>query len=423
MRNAARITLAVVLALGGLALVPGSSSLLSVTGASAQLPQPTPTLCDLLPCPTPTPSPSESSGGGGSGGGGGGSGGSGGGSGGGGSGKEDGKKDGSGRDVKDGKRGKNGPKSARGGKNSRGRGKGKDKLPVFEGTYRPGNSFDTDRLVAIAAHLRSLGWSQEQITSEVYAPFIIAGEAAWTNTWGAPRYGPAPGQIRTHEGQDVFCNFGDPVLASEAGRIQFDDGGLGGRVARLFRPDGSYWYYAHLSDWNTDEFSNGDLVRPGDVIAYCGNSGNAITTPPHIHFGWYVDDRAKNPQRTLVGWLREAQSHALELVSETQAQRVRQHDRLTAARRFGDELVPDVSELNIPSEALLAAGSNPASGAFGLATSALQAALADEFAVDGAVPIDVSFEGTIDGEAALLDPESELARLLAESASDFETGD
>ncbi|MGH2748834.1 MAG: M23 family metallopeptidase [Actinomycetota bacterium] len=414
MRNAARITLAVVLALGGLALLPGSSSLLSVTDASAQLPQPTPTLCDLLPCPTPSPSPSESGGGSGGGGGGSGGGGSGGGS-------QDGKKDGSGGDAKEREDGKAGAKSGRGGKRSRGGGKAQ--LPVFKGTYRPGNSFDTDRLVAIAAHLRSLGWSQEQITSEVYPPFIVAGEAAWTNTWGVPRYGPAPGQIRTHEGQDVFCNFGDPVLASEAGTIQFDNGGLGGRVARLFRPDGSYWYYAHLSDWNTDEFSNGDLVRPGDVIAYCGNSGNAITTPPHIHFGWYVDGRAKNSQRTLVGWLREAQSHALDLVSETQAQRVRQHDRLTAARRFGDDLVPVVSELSVPSEALLAAGSNPASGAFGLATSALQAALAEEPAADGSVPIDVSLEGTFDGDAALLDPDSELARLLAGSANGFETGD
>lgn len=417
MRNAARITLAVVLALGGLAVIPNSSSLLSVTDASAQLPQPTPTLCDLLPCPTPTPSPSES--GGGSGGGGGGSGGSGGGGSGGG-GQQDGK-NGSGGDAKDGKGDKAGAKSARGGKRSRGRGKGK--LPVFKGTYRPGNSFDTDRLVAIAAHLRSLGWSRDQITSEVYAPFIVAGEAAWTNTWGAPRYGPAPGQLRTHEGQDVFCNFGDPVLASEAGTIQFDDGGLGGRVARLFRPDGSYWYYAHLSDWNTDELSSGDLVRPGDVIAYCGNSGNAITTPPHVHFGWYVNDRAKNPQGSLIGWLRDAQRHALELVSQTQAQRIRQKDRLTAARRFGDDLVPDVSELSIPSESLLAAGSNPASGAFGLATSALQAALADEFAVDGSVPIDGSLGRTIEGDAALLDPDSELARLLAESGNGLETSD
>lgn len=139
------------------------------------------------------------------------------------------------------------------------------------------------------------------------APFIIAGPASWTDTWGAPRFGP--GSLRRqHEGQDVFCRYGDPVLASERGYVEFDEGGLGGKVARLHRPDGSYWYYAHLSAWNERDLISGDSVVPGDVIGYCGNSGNAIGSPPHVHFGLYRSDgEAINPVSDLVRWLRTAE--------------------------------------------------------------------------------------------------------------------
>ncbi|HYY45091.1 MAG TPA: M23 family metallopeptidase [Actinomycetota bacterium] len=144
---------------------------------------------------------------------------------------------------------------------------GRSVTPAF---YSPGGSFSTAKLVAIAAELRALGWSEVAIRDKVYAPFILAGKAAWVDTWGAPRYGPAPGQIRSHEGQDVFCQYGEPVLAAARGSIEFDSGGLGGRVARLHLANGWYWYYAHLSGWNTERFHDGDRVRPGDVIGYCG---------------------------------------------------------------------------------------------------------------------------------------------------------
>jgi len=32
----------------------------------------------------------------------------------------------------------------------------------------------------------------------------------------------------------------------------------------------------------------GDLVKPGDTLGFVGNTGNARTTPPHLHFGIYM---------------------------------------------------------------------------------------------------------------------------------------
>jgi hypothetical protein len=252
----------------------------------------------------------------------------------------------------------------------------KDEPEPFFGYNRIDGAFNTDLLLAVEARLRSLGWSHSDITKEVFAPFIIRGRANWIDSWGFPRYGPGP-IVRTHEGQDVFCEMGEEILATEKGTIDFDDGGLGGRIARLHRADGSYWYYAHLSDWNTDEFKTGDKVEPGDVIGYCGNTGNAIGGPPHVHFGWYgADGNAKNPMRQLLKWLRTAEDHAISIAQRAADKKLRRQDIFAAAHRFGDAFAPSLEEFDISGDPLLSAGTTPASGAFALAQAALQAALA-----------------------------------------------
>ena len=44
-------------------------------------------------------------------------------------------------------------------------------------------------------------------------------------------------------------------------------------------------YYAHLHEqW----VAPGDFVLAGQPLGSVGNTGNAVTTPPHLHFGVYV---------------------------------------------------------------------------------------------------------------------------------------
>nr|MBA2426429.1 peptidoglycan DD-metalloendopeptidase family protein [Actinomycetota bacterium] len=207
---------------------------------------------------------------------------------------------------------------------------------IASSSYEFAGSYSSSALMSRALKLRSLGWSNGDVATKIFAPFIIGGEAGWIDTWGAPRSGG-----RSHEGQDVFCNYGAPVLASEDGVVEFDEGGLGGRVARLLRPDGSYWYYAHLAEWNTDQFSSGDGVEVGDIIGFCGNTGNALTTPPHVHFGFYgADGVAQNPMAKLVEWLHTAERRSLGYVSKVQVRRVQKVEAITSARRFGDAFTP-----------------------------------------------------------------------------------
>jgi len=168
----------------------------------------------------------------------------------------------------------------------------------------------------------------------VYAPFIIGGPANWSNSWGALRHDP-DGTVRRHLGQDVSCETGDPVLAAEKGTVEFSSDRLGGLTARLNRRDGGYLYYAHLDSWNTEDFTSGDEVAPGDVIGFCGNTGNASGSSPHVHFGYYAGT-AQDPMGFLLDWLHRAERRAERAFGGSGLNA----DASILARRFGDELVP-----------------------------------------------------------------------------------
>ncbi len=130
-----------------------------------------------------------------------------------------------------------------------------------------------------------LRYGRYTITPRTLASFIfpIPGRSlnAVQSGFGAPRDGGA----RDHHGIDIFAPRGTPVVAIAEGYVRVDETPRGGRViwlreARL----GRNLYYAHLHDWAVE---GGAYVRPGDVIGYVGNTGNARTTPPHLHFGIY----------------------------------------------------------------------------------------------------------------------------------------
>jgi murein DD-endopeptidase MepM/ murein hydrolase activator NlpD len=168
-------------------------------------------------------------------------------------------------------------------------------------------TYSTTALDDVYRELVKAGMSSDVAIRRVYRPFIVRGPAAWTDTWHAPRYA---GGFHLHEGQDVFCEYGAPVLAAVAGRVEFDVDTLGGRIARLFMPDGSYWFYAHLSEWSST-IQSGSLVDVGEVIGYCGDSGDAAGGPSHVHFGHYLPSgTAVDPMSDLIGWLHAAERRA-----------------------------------------------------------------------------------------------------------------
>lgn len=68
---------------------------------------------------------------------------------------------------------------------------------------------------------------------------------------------------------------------------------LGGNVLWVLGPGGQRHYYAHLERFA--HLSVGERIQPGTMLGYVGNTGNARTTPPHLHYGIYGHAGAINP--------------------------------------------------------------------------------------------------------------------------------
>src|SRR5688572_5992194 len=99
--------------------------------------------------------------------------------------------------------------------------------------------------------------------------------------FGAPRDAGA----RSHHGIDIFARRGTPVVAAAAGVVnRVNETELGGKVVWLRDTLGNSLYYAHL---DSQAVSSGMRVEIGDTLGFVGNTGNARTTPPHLHFGVY----------------------------------------------------------------------------------------------------------------------------------------
>jgi len=97
---------------------------------------------------------------------------------------------------------------------------------------------------------------------------------------------PRDGGTREHHGVDIFAARHTPVLApSYASVTRVGEGKIGGRYVWLYDSKRSmYLYFAHLE---TREVERGEQVKAGQLIGTVGNTGNAKSTPPHLHFGIY----------------------------------------------------------------------------------------------------------------------------------------
>jgi murein DD-endopeptidase MepM/ murein hydrolase activator NlpD len=94
---------------------------------------------------------------------------------------------------------------------------------------------------------------------------------------------------RIHEGIDIMASLGQEVYAVDNGVLwrQIINGEtnstLSGNAWYLKLPDGTYYFYGHLSAFATG-VKLGDAVTRGQLIGYVGDTGNPGPGNYHLHF-------------------------------------------------------------------------------------------------------------------------------------------
>ena len=128
------------------------------------------------------------------------------------------------------------------------------------------------------------------------------GDNAKTLLWPCPvsttisshfgyRDQPLPGASTYHQGIDIPCPIGSPVLAIADGQIMYVGYmGTGGFTVMVDHGNGFVAVYHHLSSTPCEV---GDIVKAGDIAAFSGNTGNS--TGPHLHFGIRINGAYVDP--------------------------------------------------------------------------------------------------------------------------------
>jgi murein DD-endopeptidase MepM/ murein hydrolase activator NlpD len=165
--------------------------------------------------------------------------------------------------------------------------------PVADGTYRI--------VVAIAG-----GNQKEAGSVELRRHFFPVrgphGTRGAVGEFNAPRNGG-----RRHKGFDVTARCGTPLAAVTTGTVvkRAYDPRLDGNhiVIRGLGERRKYWY-AHMV--HSSLFHRGDEVHVGEIVGHIGRTGNAGSTPCHLHFEIHVGGRAIDPEPFVRAWDRHS---------------------------------------------------------------------------------------------------------------------
>jgi murein DD-endopeptidase MepM/ murein hydrolase activator NlpD len=128
--------------------------------------------------------------------------------------------------------------------------------------------------------------------------FPVAGKT----TIGGP-FGSFRADTGAHQGNDLFADFGTPVVAVADGQLA-NVGSLpiSGNRLWVYADSGDQFFYAHLSAFSPAAVDDRH-VEKGTILGYVGNTGDAEPTPPHLHFEIHPNgEDAVDPRPFLLTW-------------------------------------------------------------------------------------------------------------------------
>lgn len=108
---------------------------------------------------------------------------------------------------------------------------------------------------------------------------------------------------RTHEGFDITADCGTRLVAARGGRVVrrgFDPVLYGWFAEIRARRSGRRLFYSHLRV--VPPVRDGERVRTGQTVGEVGQTGNAESTPCHLHFEIRANGRPLDPEPELRRW-------------------------------------------------------------------------------------------------------------------------
>ena len=114
---------------------------------------------------------------------------------------------------------------------------------------------------------------------------------------GSPYGADRDGGKRKHKGVDLFAPQGTPIYATTDGRVvKSGFHNTAGNRIWLLGQGGNSFGFMHLDKIMVAE---GQEVKAGQVIGTVGRTGNAKSTPPHLHFEHKIAGANVDPARFL----------------------------------------------------------------------------------------------------------------------------
>jgi murein DD-endopeptidase MepM/ murein hydrolase activator NlpD len=120
-------------------------------------------------------------------------------------------------------------------------------------------------------------------------------------------FGSFRADIGAHQGNDLFADFGTPVVAVADGTLaNVGTLPISGNRLWVYADSGDQFFYAHLSAFAPAAI-NDRHVEKGTILGYVGNTGDAEPTPPHLHFEIHPrGGDAVDPRSFLLAWQKRA---------------------------------------------------------------------------------------------------------------------
>ena len=123
------------------------------------------------------------------------------------------------------------------------------------------------------------------------ATWIVPINYTWFSSPYGMRLHPTQGIYKMHNGVDLSAPSGTPIYATRAGVISYAGyNGSCGNYVTINHQDGFKSRYMHMTHYIV---SNGEYVAAGQVIGYCGSTGDS--TGPHLHFEIEYNGSFVNP--------------------------------------------------------------------------------------------------------------------------------